>query len=179
MAIAIVTCMDNRLRTTGSMGLDRGEAHVIRTAGGRVTDDVLRSLTAACSLLDVRRIAVVHHTDCRALAIDDREIRVLLTEQLGTDPGNIAFLGDRDLPGSVRTDVAAVRGCRSLPRSVVVEGYLYDTPTHVLTPVTGPPPSAGSGGAGGANEMRAGTDPAGRRRPQDLAGFRTPDGIPW
>ena len=145
MALAIVTCMDNRLPTGGSMGLGPGEAFLVRNAGGRVTGDVLRSLTVACSALDVGRIAVVHHTDCRALAVDDGEMRRRLTGQLGSDPGRRAFLGHPDLAESVRVDVAAVEQCPTLPRGVEVEGYIYDVGTHHLRPVLSVAPTGGGG----------------------------------
>jgi carbonic anhydrase len=137
MALAIVTCMDNRLRTGQSMGLGEGEAFVLRNAGGRVTDDVIRSLTAACAVLDVRTVAVVHHSDCRALAIEDGPMRRLLTERLGADPGDLRFLGHPDLEESVRIDKAAIERAPTIPASVVVRGFVYDVTTHALHPVAG------------------------------------------
>ena len=86
------------------------------TPGGRATPDVLRSLTVACSLLDVQRVAVVHHTDCRALGVEDRAMRRRLAGQLGRDPGPVDFLGHRDLVESVLVDVATIRDCATIPR---------------------------------------------------------------
>jgi carbonic anhydrase len=149
VAIVIVTCMDNRIRTEGAMGLDPEEAHLLRTAGGRVTDDVLRSLTVACSLLGVRRVALVHHTDCRALSVEDGPMRQRLTAELGRDPGPMQFLGDRDLEGSVHDDLAALRRCPTLPEGVTFEGYIYDTDAHRLTPVAPRPVGAEVPGGGG------------------------------
>jgi carbonic anhydrase len=135
MALAILTCMDKRLLTARSMGLGPDEAFVLRNAGGRVTDDVLRSLTAACALLDVRTVAVVHHTDCKALAVEDGAMRRVLTARLGADPGPVRFLGHRDLEASVREDVAAIEACTTIPPTVAVSGWVYDVTTHRLHPV--------------------------------------------
>jgi len=170
MALAIVTCMDNRLPTGRSMGLAQGEAFVLRNAGGRVTDDVLRSLTVACSALDVRRVAVVHHTDCRALAVDDAAMRQRLTTQLGADPGPLHFFGHLDLAESVRVDMAAVRTCRTIPTTVAVDGFVYDVVTGQLRPL---------GAADRGTRSLAPDQAADRVRPSAPSGYRSDDGLPW
>jgi len=94
--LAVVTCIDARIMPLAVFGLEAGDAHILRNAGGRVTDDVLRSLLVSTHLLEVRAIAVVHHTECGMTRYADTEIREAVREGSGTDPGNLEFYAIAD-----------------------------------------------------------------------------------
>jgi len=115
------------------LGLEEGDAHVIRNAGGRAADAV-RSLVISQQLLGTREVVVIHHTDCGMLTFTDAQLRRKLQEDLGAltdDP----FLAFTDLEQSVRDDVAAIRGSRLLLKEVPVTGFVYDVKTGRLQQV--------------------------------------------
>lgn len=119
---AIVTCMDARLDAANFLELWPEAVHVTRNAGGRVTDDVLRSLAASCAM-GTKRILVVHHTDCAMAAHRDEQIRELLP---GTAADRVEFLTIDDPAGALERDVDAVVGSSLLPRGTAVRGFVYD-----------------------------------------------------
>jgi carbonic anhydrase len=131
---ALVTCMDSRIEPLAMLGLVPGDAKILRNAGGRVTDDVLRSLTLATNFLGVRRIAVMQHTDCALAGRTDEEIRAGIPG-LGADSGAWESLAMPDPDGALRSDVDAVRACGLLPVGVVVEGWRYSVETGGITRV--------------------------------------------
>ncbi len=134
-ALAIVTCMDARIDPTAAFGLAVGDVHVIRNAGGRVTDDVLRSLAVSSHFLGTRAVMVVHHTDCGMSAPDPDQARRRLEEAVGTDLGDLDLLTFDDEEGAVRDDVAAVRRSSLLPTDTEVRGFIYDVGNGLLREV--------------------------------------------
>jgi carbonic anhydrase len=133
--VTIVTCMDARLDPAKFLGLEEGDAHVIRNAGGRVSDDVLRSLAISQQLLGTREVVVIHHTDCGMMTFGNDDLRQILNERLGTDARDIDFLPFADLAQSVRDDVAAIRASSLIPNDIVTQGLIYDVRTGKLQPV--------------------------------------------
>jgi carbonic anhydrase len=127
--IAILTCMDARIDPLRLFGLERGDAAILRNAGARVTDDVLRSLVVAYALLGVREVFVVGHTDCGLAGTTDEEIRA----GLGEEAAGIEFLAFADLDESVRHGVARIEGSPLL--DVAASGFVYDVATGALREV--------------------------------------------
>jgi carbonic anhydrase len=123
--VAVVACMDHRLYPPAALGLQRGEAHVIRNAGGIVTDDVIRSLTISQRLLGTTEIALVHHTDCGMLKFTDDELRAQLREETGAEP-DWAPGAFADLEQDVRESIARIRASPFIPHKDSVRGYVYD-----------------------------------------------------
>lgn len=124
----LVTCIDSRLMPAEILGLGIGEAKVLRNAGGRVTDDVLRSLILSTNLLDVDRVAVMHHTDC-AVASSQETLAGRVGEALGIEPPDRDFAAIGDPDETLRADVEAVRSCPLIPDGVTVVGWRYDVLT--------------------------------------------------
>ena len=131
--VAVVACMDARLDPARILGLEEGDAHVIRNAGGRAAD-ALRSLVISQQLLGTREIVVIHHTDCGMVTFTDEQLRQRLREGLGQET-DAEFLPFRDLEQSVRDDVEAIRRAPLLFPDVPVSGFVYDVRTGRLRPV--------------------------------------------
>ncbi len=137
--LAAVVCMDARLDPLPFLGLRLGDTHVIRNAGGRVTEDAIRSLAISERLLGTDAIIVVHHTDCGMLTFTNDDIR----ERIQADLGNAAyqaasqldFLPFSDLAQSVHDDVAAIKASPLIPNTIPVAGFIYDVHTGQLSPV--------------------------------------------
>jgi carbonic anhydrase len=117
--LAVVTCMDARIDVFAVLGLHLGEAHVIRNAGGRVTDDVLRSLALSCHVLGVDTVAVMQHTKCGLAGVTDEELRRLTGADLG-------FLPIDDHAAALREDVEELANTPYLAPLQVVAGFVYD-----------------------------------------------------
>jgi carbonic anhydrase len=132
--LAIVTCMDCRLDVFGALGLKDGEAHVLRNAGGVVTDDVIRSLAISQRRLGTREVMLVHHTDCGMEKLDEEEFRAELREAAGAEPG-FAIESFPDVEANVRESVLRVRRSPFLPHRDAVRGFVYDVATHRLREV--------------------------------------------
>jgi carbonic anhydrase len=132
---AVLTCMDARIDPAKSLGLSEGDAHVIRNAGGRASDDALRSLVISYKLLGTREFVVIHHTDCGMLTFTNEQLRDQLRQDLGADASAIDFLPFSDLEESVRRDVATVRSSPLIPDDIPVSGFIYDVRTGRLLPV--------------------------------------------
>ena len=130
--VAILTCMDARLDPAKALGLAEGDAHVLRNAGGRASDDALRSLAISQQLLGTREVVVIHHTDCGMQTFTNADLRARLRTELGADAEGIDFLPFSDLEASVRQDVATIRESPLVPRDVVVSGFVYDVRTGRL-----------------------------------------------
>ena len=133
--VAAVVCMDARIHPSEMLGLELGDAHVIRNAGGRVSDDAVRSLIISSTLLGTKEFIVVHHTDCGMLTFSNDDLRGILAEQRGSDAGDIDFLPFGDLDQSVRDDMATIAGCEHLDPSISVRGFVYDVDTGALAEV--------------------------------------------
>jgi carbonic anhydrase len=136
--VAVVTCMDARIDPARALGLELGDAHVIRNAGGRATDDVIRSLIVSTTLLDTREIVVIGHTDCGMQAVTNEDIHARLADELGTDATDIDFLPLPDLQAGIRDDVERIRSEQHLGRGITVSGHVYDVDTGALTEVVAP-----------------------------------------
>ena len=125
---AVVTCMDARLLPATALGLEEGDAHVIRNAGGLVTDDVLRSLAISHWELGTEEVVVIAHTRCGLLTLDETELR----GKIGRGSTRVDFLPFRDLEASVEESVRRVRESPLLPDSFGATGMIYDVETGRL-----------------------------------------------
>jgi carbonic anhydrase len=125
---AVVACMDARLDPARALGLEEGDAHVIRNAGGRAAD-AIRSLVISQRLLGTNAVIVLHHTDCGMLTFDNDALRGICREQLGADASDVDFLPFSDLEQSVRDDVALIRNSPFIPSDIPVTGFIYDVKT--------------------------------------------------
>jgi carbonic anhydrase len=134
-AVAVVTCMDARLDPAKFLGLADGDAHVIRNAGGLVTDDVLRSLIISYWGLGTREVVVVAHENCGLLTFSNREIHERLEQETGHDATGIDFLAFDDLEGAVRASMRRIRESPFLPDSYGLTGFVYDVGTGALREV--------------------------------------------
>jgi carbonic anhydrase len=139
---AILTCMDQRLHPERALGLEVGDAHVIRNAGGRASEDALRSLVISSRLLGTTEFAVIHHTDCGMLTFTNDDLRRKLRDETGADTAHIDFLPFGDLEQSVRDDVAAILASPFVDESIAVAGYIYDVHTGAVTEVVAPATAA-------------------------------------
>jgi carbonic anhydrase len=133
--LAIVTCMDARLDVFSMLGLHPGEAHVIRNAGGVVTDDVIRSLVVSQRFLRTEEIVVIHHTRCGMLSLSEDDLRAAIQQETGMRPP-WAFEAFQDLDAEVRHSLTRLRGSPFLPVRSRVRGFVYDTDTGKLREVT-------------------------------------------
>jgi len=122
--VAVVACMDARLDPARALGLEEGDAHVIRNAGGRA-DDAIRSLVISQQLLGTREIVVVHHTDCGMLTFTDEQLRQKLHDDLGADT-DIPFYSFSNVEQSVRDDLQTLRTSPLLLKDIPIRGFIYD-----------------------------------------------------
>ena len=132
--LAIVTCMDSRLDVFAALGLGPGEAHVLRNAGGIITDDVIRSLAISQRRLGTREVMLIHHTDCGMQKITDDGFRMELQETTGVSP-SFAIESFQDVEADVRQSILRVRRSPFLPHREVVRGFVYDVDSHRLREV--------------------------------------------
>jgi carbonic anhydrase len=132
--LAVVTCMDARIEPARAFGLEVGDAHVIRNAGGSARE-ALRSLVISQRLLGTREIAVIHHTGCGMLTFTNRELHQKVKQDLGADSTDIDFLPFSDLEESVREDVAFLASSPLIPGDTVIRGFVYDVKTGRLNEV--------------------------------------------
>jgi carbonic anhydrase len=124
--VAVLACMDARMHPETFLGLDIGDAHMIRNAGGRASDDALRSLVISNRLLGTNEYLVIHHTDCGMLTFSNDDLRAKLAAETGADASDVDFLPFSDLDQSVRDDVRRIQGSPFLPDDIAVTGYVYD-----------------------------------------------------
>jgi carbonic anhydrase len=132
--LAIVTCMDSRLDVFAALGLGNGEAHVLRNAGGVITDDVIRSLAISQRRLGTQEVMLIHHTDCGMQKITDDGFRMELRETTGIAP-SFAIESFGDVEEDVRQSIRRVRSSPFLPHRDVVRGFVYDVDSHRLREV--------------------------------------------
>jgi carbonic anhydrase len=133
--IAIVTCMDARLSPYVMLGLKEGDAHVIRNAGGVVTDDEIRSLVISQRLLGTREIMLIHHTDCGMLTFTDDEVKGQIQDEVGIKPA-FALESFDNLEENVRQSIARVKASPFIPHKESVRGFVYEVETGRLREVT-------------------------------------------
>ncbi len=137
--LAVLACMDARLHPERFLGLEIGDAHVVRNAGGRASEDALRSLLISSWLLGTREFVVIHHTDCGMLTFTDGVLQGSIREKTGVDVSDMEFLSFSDLDQSVRDDVERIRNAaKILPEDISVSGHVYDVKTGILREVVAP-----------------------------------------
>ena len=134
LRLAIIECMDSRLDTFAALGLEIGDAHILRNGGGLITDDVLRSLAISQRALGTRAVMIMHHTDCGMHGFDDTAFRAELAAESGREP-TWAVPGFTDIEGKVRESLAAVRNCGWIKHRDDVRGFVYDVQTGKITEV--------------------------------------------
>ena len=133
--LVVVTCMDSRLDVFAALGLHEGEAHVLRNAGGVITDDVIRSLAVSQRRLGTREVMLIHHTDCGMQSLTDDGFRAELQNATGLAPA-FAIESFSDLDADVRQSIRRVRRSPFLLHRDRVRGFVYDVDTHRLREVT-------------------------------------------
>jgi carbonic anhydrase len=133
--VAVLACMDARLNPHALLGLEEGDAHVIRNAGGVVTDDEIRSLAISQRLLGTEEIMLIHHTDCGMLTFEDDEFRHSVAQETGIKPGWAAeAFGDLD--ADVRQSIARIKASPFIPRKDQIRGFVYEVETGALREVS-------------------------------------------
>lgn len=130
--LAVVTCMDSRIEPLQMLGLSQGDAKILRNAGARVTDDVLRTLVLAVHLLGVERVMVVAHTDCRMATVTDEQVHTAIRESTGIDTRSLEFRTMDDQAATLAEDVQRIRSSPYLPADLPVLGCRYDVSTGEL-----------------------------------------------
>lgn len=133
--LAIVTCMDSRINPLSVVGMRSGDAKILRNAGARVTEDVLRTLVLATYLLGVERILIMPHTDCRMASGPESDIHAMINEQYGVDTRSLEFRTVTDSRAALAIDVQRVRSYPLLRKGVSVGGAIYDVKTGAITAV--------------------------------------------
>ena len=133
--VVIITCMDSRLHVAPALGLALGDAHILRNAGGRVTDDVIRSLVISQQQLGTREVVVLHHTDCGAQTFKNADFVADLEERFQVDLQDRDFLPFENVEESVRQDVALLKASPLIPKDIAIFGAVYDVDTGWISPV--------------------------------------------
>jgi carbonic anhydrase len=132
--VAVVACMDARLIPSRALGLEEGDAHIIRNAGG-LAKDALRSLVISEQLLGTREIVILHHTDCGMLTFKNEDVYAKVEESLGADASEIDFLPFADLDQSVRDDIQFLEDSPLIPEDVSIRGFVYHVETGKIREV--------------------------------------------
>ena len=132
--LAVLACMDARLDVHKILGLDEGDAHVIRNAGGVVTEDAIRSLVISQRLLGTEEIVLIHHTDCGMLTFSDDELKAQIHEEVGVKP-HFSMESFSDLEEDVRQSIARIESSPFIPKKSTVRGFVYDVRTGRLNEV--------------------------------------------
>ena len=133
--VAVVACMDARLDVHKILGLQEGDAHVIRNAGGVITDDEIRSLTISQRLLGTREIVLIHHTDCGMLTFSDDELKAQIHEDVGLKP-HFSMESFSDLEEDVRQSIARIKASPFISHKESVRGFIYEVETGRLREVS-------------------------------------------
>ena len=134
LGLAVIACMDARLDTHALLGIGVGDAHVIRNAGGVVTDDAIRSLTISQRLLGTTSIMLIHHTDCGMLTFRDDDVKDAIEAETGIRP-SFAMEAFPDLDGDVRQSIARIKASPFVPNKDDIRGFVYDCATGKLSEV--------------------------------------------
>lgn len=130
--LAVVTCIDSRIEPLQMLGLKPGDAKILRNAGARVTDDVLRSLVLATNLLNVNRVCIVQHTDCAVAKSTNKDFRTKVGELREADASSWDFLAIDDQQAVLASDVLKIETCELIAPDVTVAGFIYDVKTGEL-----------------------------------------------
>lgn len=134
--LAIVTCMDSRIKPLEVVGMGEGDAKILRNAGARVTEDIIRTLVLATYLLGVDRILVMPHTNCKMATGDEDEIHALIMQEYGVDTRSLEFRTVTDQVDALRRDVTRLRSFPLLREGVAIVGGIYDVQSGALEPIT-------------------------------------------
>lgn len=132
--LAVVACMDARLHVSKILGLEEGDAHVIRNAGGAVTDDAIRSLAISQRLLGTEEVILIHHTDCGMLTFTDDAVKAQIQKETGIRP-QFALEAFPNLEDDVRQSIARIKASPFVPKKDQVRGFVYDVKTGKLNEV--------------------------------------------
>jgi carbonic anhydrase len=132
--LAIITCMDSRIEPLALVGMKHGDVKILRNAGARVTDDVLRTLVLATYLLGVDRVLVMPHTDCKMASATEEQIHDTIRAEYGVETSSVEFRTVDDQEAALAYDVRRIRAYPLLPKDVMVAGAVYDVHTGVLHP---------------------------------------------
>lgn len=132
--LAIVTCMDSRIDPLAVVGMSKGDVKILRNAGGRVTDDVLRTLVLAVYLLGVTRVLVMPHTNCKMASASEDEIHRTIQDEYGIDTRSVEIRTVEDTGAALAYDLTRIRSYPLLPNDLVVAGAIYDVATGRLLP---------------------------------------------
>jgi carbonic anhydrase len=135
--IAILTCMDARIDNFGAFGLVVGDAHILRNAGGRVTDDVIRSLLLSSDVLGTRYVTVIHHTQCGLYGITNEAIQERIQDEHGIDASAVDFRPFQDADESVCDDLARLAASPLLRKDITYAGFVYDVASGRMRPARG------------------------------------------
>lgn len=135
--LALITCMDSRIDPLSIVGMGPGDVKILRNAGARVTDDVLRTLVLAAYLLNVNRVLVLPHTRCKMVGTAEEDIHALIADEHGVDTRSMEFRTVQDERAALRRDLRRIRSFPLLPPDLVVGGAVYDVDTGELHPVDG------------------------------------------
>ena len=133
--VAVVACMDARLNVYGMLGLQEGDAHVIRNAGGVITDDEVRSLAISQRLLGTTEILLIHHTDCGMLTFSDDDLKAQIESDVGIKP-HFSMEAFADLEADVRQSIARIQNSPFIPNKDSIRGFVYEVETGRLREVT-------------------------------------------
>lgn len=133
--LAIITCMDSRIDPLAIVGMAAGDVKILRNAGARVTDDVLRTLVLATYLLGVDRVLVMPHTDCRMTQEDESAIHDMISQGHGVDTRSLEFRTVLDQREALGSDIERIKSFAYLPSDIIVGGAIYDVHTGVLEPI--------------------------------------------
>jgi carbonic anhydrase len=133
--LAIVTCMDSRIDPLNIVGMHAGDAKILRNAGARVTEDVLRTLVLATHLLGVKRVLVMPHTDCRMASGEESDIHRQIKEASGVDTRGIEIRTVRDQNKALFEDIQRIESYPLLPQGIQVMGAIYDVKTGKINPI--------------------------------------------
>lgn len=133
--LAIVTCMDSRINPLAVVGMQAGDVKILRNAGARVTEDVLRTLVLATYLLGVNRILIMPHTNCKMAQVEEADIHATIAEQYGVDTRSLEFRTVSDQRQALITDVTRIRSYPLLRDGVIVGGAIYNVSTGALEPI--------------------------------------------
>jgi carbonic anhydrase len=135
--LAVLACMDARLDVHNILGLEEGDAHIIRNAGGVATDDAIRSLVISQRLLGTEEIILIHHTDCGMLTFKDDDLKGAIESEVGIRP-HFALEAFGDVEADVRQSVGRIKASPFIPHKSSVRGFIYDVKTGRLNEVTSP-----------------------------------------
>jgi carbonic anhydrase len=137
LRLTVIACMDSRLDLFGALGLDIGDAHLIRNGGGLITDDVLRSLAISQRFLGTQAVMLIHHTQCGMEGLDDAAFRAELAAETGVEP-TWDVPGFTDVYADMRESIARVRSCPWIPSRDEVRGFIFDVATAKIDEVIVP-----------------------------------------